>query len=518
MTGHRTRRPMATLAALAAFLLTTPGTASADPLDDMYHRLGVDSIGADYLVLIDQSGSMAASFDSMKDNLKRFTAALGDRDRIALVPFGDAASAAPWMVAKSSQASAAVDNLPTPGPAKTDYFAALDWAVGYLARDTGGGKVATLVLLTDGDPASAGLPPCVLPPDDQWAALRGRAAQVAQQLPLNAYALPVDTPHKQCPDVSPLSVLQKVFPNAERLDPHSVGTATYLDQAKNGSRSLRARQILESDGELTKRVTVDWPTALGSVDPTATSSRLMVQLSTSGKAPARVDGLSVASTVTVTDPDEGAPRQATVTLTQNSVTVVQDKPATLALIITWPRSKGRSVTPRRVSATGTITLHGTVTSPYLTLAGGGLDQRLSATLGPVDDQVSGTGTRGVSITVWLIALVLGIVILVMWAARRGRARPTMKGMVVISGPGGETDDVSVQNRRRVRKRLAGGLGVIEVRGVRAGGDAVMSMTHTSEGGTIDNKLCPPERAVMMNGVDFRHSTRQLATVDPGSGR
>src|SRR5689334_8279383 len=75
--------------ALAAALLTPAGPAPAGP-DQVYAALGVNTRPADYVVMIDVSGSMdGARYTQVKRSLGEFLTALAPDDQVTLVPFAE---------------------------------------------------------------------------------------------------------------------------------------------------------------------------------------------------------------------------------------------------------------------------------------------------------------------------------------------------------------------------------------------------------------------------------------------
>lgn len=513
----RARLAVLTLAAAALLPFTASGPARADDREDMYQRLGVDAAGADYLMLIDKSGSMRESFPSLKDNLKKFAAALGPGDRIALVPFGAEPISAPWLTPRSPEAAAAVDGLAPPSPSPTDFYRALDWAADHLAKDdSGGGRVATVVLLTDGDPAGGGLPECKLPGDAAWQALRAKVAKLAERRPVNAYALPIAAPAKHCPDVTAMSVLRLAFPSAEELDPGNAQAGLYLDQAKAGTRAAGARQALRTGGELTKPVVVTWPGGLDRIDPAKPDVRITVRLDTTGKSPLKVARLSGRFTGTFTDSKGDHAQDVPFAVEPADATVDPGRPVTLTLTLRLPAA-AHPVTEHGIGLVGSVELRGTVTSPYAELAGGGLSTQVTSTLEPARASLAGTGSSGVPAWMFLVLLLVVLAVFLYLATGYLARRPRMSGGLLAVLPDGAEVAVIVHNKRAVGPLALGEPGgTVDVRGVRVQGRRAMSVTYTPLGGTADTKPLSTGGSVMIRGVDFHHREHERPAQPSGS--
>jgi Mg-chelatase subunit ChlD len=140
-----------TAAALAAMvvLAAAGGPAAAAPADDVYAALGVDKVPADYIVMVDISGSMQQSgrYAAVKDSLRAFLAALAPDDQVELGTFADKAT-----IVRQGPVGRSVDEVVAALPAtatgaRTDIGAAIEAALAQLERP-GAPAVATDVLLT----------------------------------------------------------------------------------------------------------------------------------------------------------------------------------------------------------------------------------------------------------------------------------------------------------------------------------------------------------------------------------
>ncbi|GIE84389.1 vWA domain-containing protein [Actinoplanes regularis] len=496
--------PVAVTAALAVAI---PVPASADEgRGAMYAALGVDDVGADYLFLIDASTSMRPSFSNLKKELTTFSGSLASGDRLAFVPFGAQPDPQPWLPAKSSESSAAIAGLDTPDQKDTDFLTALNWAVDHLARDTSAaGRVATVVLLTDGDPSAPGLAECALPPASTWAPVRSRVRELEGTRPVHAYAVPLELKAKQCHGPTPLSVLQQAFPSGEQINP-GASTTVYLDQAKESARAEKARQLLSSKGELDKTVTITWPDGVHSLDPTQAGVRLPVRLAVSGSGPAKVADLTGTLSVKVTDDDGTRAVEVPVTADPATVTIpAGGQAATVVLTANLPQPGGRTILREDVTLAGTVSLNGRISAPWLDLAGGDLASKLTSTITPAQAEVAGTGSRGVPNAYWLVLLVLAVVAAVWPLVRYHRARPLMSGDLDIKLRDGQTTTVTLHNRRTVRKAV--GDGTLHLRGVREDGTAKMAVTWTPAIGSAAVKTLSAGKRVILGSVDVRHRPR-----------
>jgi hypothetical protein len=476
------------------------GPAAADTRADMYAQLGVDKVGADYLFLIDESGSMRTAFPNLRKALDQFTKSIEPGDRVSFVPFGEDAQASPWQAGRSKPASAAVAALPDPGSGSTNFYEAMAYAVNRLAQDAGSGRVAAVVLLSDGDPAQRGRPECQLPPAATWRPLAARADALARSRPVNAYAIPITGTAKQCAGVSSRSILQRVFRTPEVLKPDGQ-TAAYLAQAKETARVAKARLLLARSGELTKTVSIDWTGAVRAIDPTGDTMRLPVRLSVSGQGPVVVSDVTGALDLTVTGAGPAHTVRTAVTGPSEPVTVTPGKPAELVLAAALEPPGGIRIRHQTVTAAGSITVQGRITSPWLDLAGGGLPQRLKATLAESRSAVSGTGGRGVPSPVWAVlatVLVLAVFAVAVWYYR---GRPVMRGTLVVTMLGDRTEAVPLDNERSIERRLPSGS--LAVSGIRVNGTPAMQVAWTSARGTTRRPLSAGG-SMMIAGVSFRH--------------
>jgi hypothetical protein len=90
LTEHRFSRlfTWCALAGLVAVALPGgPASAAPPTLDDIYQKLGVDTVNAEYVILVDESLSMKTDglYDHVLTSLRQFFAALAPQDDVTLV-------------------------------------------------------------------------------------------------------------------------------------------------------------------------------------------------------------------------------------------------------------------------------------------------------------------------------------------------------------------------------------------------------------------------------------------------
>ncbi|MFI5843779.1 vWA domain-containing protein [Catenuloplanes sp. NPDC051500] len=506
------RRLVAALAATATISLVAASAipVRADDRVDMYTRLGITDVAADFLFLVDKSGSMDSSYDSLKASIKALTASLDDDDRIAIVQFDDAPRPpAPWLPARSPEATAAIEGLPAATSSATDFYEVLDWAVDLLGTDTD--RVGTVLLLTDGDPDVPGNARCELGDTERWTGLRERADLLAKARPINAYALPVAVDGKYCPEITPQSVLGEAFAGAQTFEPTSAQTPADLRQTKDAARARKAQRVLEDRGELTRQVTVGWSGRPLRFDPTDDRAEVEITLGTTGVAPIVVEELTGVLDVVITDRTGANPRQLPATAETGGGRIEPDRPLEATMTVEWPAASG-AVQTDEVSVTGTLTLTARLSSPYLAMAGGGLAQRAQLSLADGAAPVEGSGRRGLPGAFWLVVAVLLASVFVVVVLRALRSRPTMSGAVETLTPDGVTATVEVDRLRRAATTLtlAGRVEQVDFRSLRDGGITITFVSRTDATG--QPHTCPRGLEVMVNGVKFRHHPEVPAPI------
>lgn len=245
----------------AVLLAAPPAAARATTTDpapsrsEVYQALGLNDQPADYVVLVDTSGSMNQDgrYDTVRSTLGSFLNGMSPKDHVALFTFDSRPQ--PRYIGSAGDSAAITARLPAaPDPAgDTDIGAALDAALTELERDQAS-AVASVVLLTDGEHhpvAGSGYPDSTGP---AWTALRGRAQALAGRTELAGYALPLGN------GATGAGLLGDVVKNTTVLRPESIqDLGSYLARAGERTQTRKAQLLLA--GDVGQGVTAEWQDA-----------------------------------------------------------------------------------------------------------------------------------------------------------------------------------------------------------------------------------------------------------------
>ncbi|WBB77766.1 VWA domain-containing protein [Micromonospora sp. WMMD882] len=510
-----TRRARAGAAALAGLLLapawTAPSTAftagsaaTAVPVvaapaappsrEEVFADLRVDQVAADYVILVDTSGSMAADnlYGNVRRTLRTFLAGLSGNDHVAVYTFDSKPTLR--YVGPAGNPDRMVAGLPAgPNPSgATDLGAALQRAVEELERP-GAASVASVVLLTDGahePPRGSAYPDDSGPP---WRALAARTARLDDRV-VTGYALPLR-------GATGAGLLGTVLPQTTELDPTSVGElGRYLDRAKAGTRLAKARQALA--GDVGKGVRASWtvPAAVDlSTDPGPTPVTLTLRSETT-RAPLTVRGLRARA-------DDGATLTGTL---PDEVTLPPGQSVSFDLRLRWRPDAGpvpfrdeRAIAPR-------LTVDGQVDSPWAGPLAPDVALETPTTIVVEPPRVRLTTVVGTwaaqVVTVLAVALVVAAVLL---AAYRRRRAP-LSGTLLATSPtdGAELGRFPLRGRsaRLAGQRLPGRASVVarSAQASFANPDGVEYVVTYRRAAHRTRSVCPPGGSVMVSGVSFTH--------------
>lgn len=216
-----------------------PAVAAPSAPDEVYAALGIDGVPADYVVMVDVSGSIDAErYTGLKRSLTAFLAALAPDDQVTLVPFADTARARTQPAGRSP--GKLVATLPAVADGQhTDIDAAIEKSIEVLKRP-GAPSVATVVLLTDGEHDPPAASPYPFTSGYQWNQLT-EAAGALPQSSVQAYAVPLA-------GRTGAPLLKKVFPQARVLQTATIDKlTTVLEQPKAAARAAKASSVLAGD-------------------------------------------------------------------------------------------------------------------------------------------------------------------------------------------------------------------------------------------------------------------------------
>jgi hypothetical protein len=474
-------------AALAAFAL--PGTAAAAPpsAGDLFRDLGVDSVAAAYVVVVDTSSSMAISgvYDRVKTALPRFLDALSPQDLVSVVTFDTGASTTVPLGPPDPD----LELLPATG-LNTDFGVALEKAADELAHAPADVRVGGIVLLSDGNlDAPADGDYCDLD-SPGWTTLREKFAELGADRSITGYGLQfagtADRGATRCDDTQPQdevvgvgAVLHAILP-AGRVELQSDGNSALpvlLDRAKDGARTAKAVALLREDAGAGVTASVAVPA--GQLDLSAAGGTpVAVTLRTA----ARYVGEVTVTGLTVT----AAGLPAKVTGLPAEVQLKPDEPATVQARLEWTGHRTRAFLGGTDSFTGTLQVSGEVSSPWTAVVHRDLGYpdfglgRLTAAPAPVH----GGATRNPDLKRWAaVALPVAAVLAALgWLLLR--RFPLLWGTLYVRGLGPAERDGHLRLfgwRRTGRlSRLIGAPGRVVVR-PRADGELSITVARSAAG-------------------------------------
>ncbi|MGA6165987.1 vWA domain-containing protein [Amycolatopsis magusensis] len=233
-------------AAAALLLALSSGPAAAQTGDstraEILASLSATQVPADYIVLLDTSGSMAGGnrYATAVASLSGLFDALPSEDHVALYTFDSTPN--PEYRGPSRPAAELLGKLPSgPNPnGATDLGKAMAVALQELQRD-GAARVANIVIITDGahDPVASS--PYADSTGSAWEALRQQGKQKASPT-LSVYAVPLGD------GTAGTATVKSVFDDAIVLTPGDVqNLREYLGRSKASVEMEKARTILTND-------------------------------------------------------------------------------------------------------------------------------------------------------------------------------------------------------------------------------------------------------------------------------
>ncbi|MBE1484391.1 vWA domain-containing protein [Plantactinospora soyae] len=490
-------RPLAgvVITGLLAGATLLPAPASADPSatrKEIYTRLGVDQVRADYVVLVDSSNSMYERdrYGQVRRTLLPFLKGLSSTDRVTLYTFDN--QPALRYGGPAGDPAAVVASLP-PGPTRdgrTDIGAAIDAALVQLERGDAA-EVATVVLVTDGaHDAPLGSAYSDLG-SQAWTRLANRARAMTGKT-VNAYALPLDT-------ADGAKLLGQVFPRATVLSAGSVqDLGGYLDQAKEATRLGKAANALA--GDVGKGMAVRWEVP-DRVDLTDGPQPVRAVLrSTTAKVPLTITGLAASSSY--------GPLIAEAS--PSVVTLAPGATATVEVTLRWRPGADLLPISRTRQAQANLTLTGTVASPWTAALEPTVPLRIPAALSATTAATTVTADVGHP---WVLPATAGgviLTVLILWLLTYRRRHPYMPGVLSVSTVGGDQElaRFPLGRRRPLDLRVPGMPGIGTVRGRRstttAGGSVEVSYSPDGSDGRRATTLLQPREPLILSGLTFVH--------------
>jgi hypothetical protein len=496
------RRCAAVLAAvlLAASPVTAAHTASAADSEapsraGIYRALGLDEEPADYVILVDTSGSMAQNgrYSTVRATLRRFMDGLRSKDHVALFTFDSRPEAR--YIGAAGNTRKIISSLPSkPNAAgETDIGAALNAALTELDRDEAS-PVASVVLLTDGQhhpPRGSRYPKANGAP---WDALRKRAQGIAERTDLAGYALPLGS------GATGARLLGDVVQNTAVLRPQGIqDLGSYLARAGERARARKAGPLLAEDAG--KGVSATWQGG-GATDVTGGRATAKLTLrSTTRHLPLTVSGLRAA----LTDPSfdvSGLPDEVALEPGASRTFEVRLHGRLTTDALPYRRTEHRDAVLR---------LAGRVGSPWERPLAPDVELDIPRAIHVERTAVPLRATVGSVVLLPALVTAAGLLGLGAWLWWRRINRPPLHGELLLAPAytGHEPDRVSLDGRRMALQPSSVG-GRLRVRGTRRsteqGPRIDLRIRYTPDGSTAreSRATCRPEGDVVVGGVSFTY--------------
>lgn len=448
--------------------------AAARPTpQQIYSCLNLPVVPADYVVLIDTSGSMQSSglYAQVLHALPALLNSLATNPgtSVALATF-DAGVKETHSMGPVGDVAADVAALPSSANgARTDFGNALNYAYGQLNSPST--RAGAVILLSDGQLSTDPSSPWATYGNSHWNQLRDKFTSLGSRMALNGYGIELT------PDTDLGRVLGQVFPNPMTFNTDSAALADALARTQADVDRVRATEVLQREDANTavsaRFTAVDGTQAgLRHLDLSHRHSTVRLTLSTTAShVPLVVTNIKVTS---AQFPMQAQPESTTVTLepgnSQSSRSITVD--------LTWSVPDSGSVSGNEVSRQTVLTVTGTVSSPWTeTIRGelgdssftvGGLAGS-SATL-EADEPGHVDWTELVLIVVAALAgltLLIGACV----ALVRYFSRPRLRGSLTVVGTDNRqlgTVPLSGRRDRIDARRLDGMPATATVRAVRSG--------------------------------------------------
>ncbi|MBN1192413.1 MAG: VWA domain-containing protein [Coriobacteriia bacterium] len=460
--------------------------------DTIFEALRVDDLSADYVILVDTSGSMkGAKYAQTKQALSTFLGAISPNDHISLVTFDVAPAIRYSGPAGSSNAAAA--QLPAEATGRmTDIGAAIETALDELERPDAA-DVATIILLTDGvhEPPKGSAYPQVN--GSAWDTLSQRAASHPERV-IKAYSLGLE-------EKTDAALLKSVFPNASVVALPPDQLAPYLERVKEQTRIAKAQRILQ--GDLAGVVQVRFPPD-SSFDMDEGSGSLQVELTSMLKyVPVAVEGLTVnvdgASVTAVVDP-------------AGSVSLAPGETKSIEVTLEWSPPKDFRVGREEIIESGQATMTASVTSPWGAVLTDDLGLGFTPTLAVEGGIVNTRGWIGMAYST--VALLAGILLLALGiiAYLLNARRPRLRGSLRVSTPGSASLEIVLGGHKvdlaRASKGALPGKGSVSGKRIKRrgkrGSDVQLVVRYAKDGRTYRTGSLEWGRTTVVDGTTFVH--------------
>lgn len=255
------------LGVLGATLLAPPPAHAATGVDEVVAALGLTSEPADYVVMVDTSGSMnvGGRYAKVRKELDTLVRGLDSDDRVSLLTF-DSAVVQRFRGVVGTDPAAVTAKLPvTASGSHTDIGAAVAAGLTEL-EGPHTHRLAALILITDGKLDAPGSKYSDVK-GAAWKQLRARAEALAKSHQVAAYAVSLMA-------TTDAGLLKKVFPQATEVAASQVGAQ--FAQVGGDLVRLQAAEALRH--ELSQPIEVRWIGDLGAALANGTSVDAQIEI------------------------------------------------------------------------------------------------------------------------------------------------------------------------------------------------------------------------------------------------
>jgi hypothetical protein len=407
---------------LLAVLLavSAPAPAGAVTVEQVFTALKVDSVPADYVFLVDYSGSMKEGhrYAHVRSALKPMLASLSPSDYVALVAFAGVPDVRYIGLRGKDPRKILAEIPPAPnGPKGTDIGAALRTALDQLGR-LHANDIGAVVLITDGKhnpPRTSDYPKET---GRSWDELTRRGRELSKSRDIRGYAFPLTS-------ASGAGLLTSAVSDTVILHPPLDQVATFFDEVKDGTRVAKAQHLLATDKG--KSVQVQWPDSVRNLDlgdgPATVDVTLRNGLT---HVPVTLSRLSL-HTAGLSVKTSGLP--SSIELAPGAAKTV---PVTFAPSEPLDFHLGRETRAEH----GTLDLRAKVATPWARVLQRDLDTELAPSLSTTKRAATVKTSFGTSLL--LIAFVVLLSALLIWFVVYrivDHRRPKLRGSLTVTGPG-----------------------------------------------------------------------------------
>lgn len=416
--------------------LAVPSSASAATKDEVFAALKLDSVPADYVVLVDNSGSMRVSglYARVRAALAPFVEALSPQDHVSLITFAGA-PALRFTGSRGPDPTKVLAQLPMQAYGKpgTDIGAALNAALSELERPDAS-EVGTVLLITDGKhtpPAGSAYPSTSGP---TWNALGRRGQDISARHNIGAYALALT-------DQSDADLLKRAFSGAQLVALPRNQLRPYLVRVKEETRIATARRLVSVDNG--KAIQVAWPDIVRHLDLTQGAATVEITLhSRLGRVPVTLSQLAVIAT--------GLPITGTL---PGSLTLGPGETKTIKVRLSFSHlASDFRLGQRTITKSGSLRLAARLGSPWTAVLTNDLTTTVAPTLANASTPTRATAKVGLALSTVILLILLVVTVVAgcfaLLSRRRSATNPRMTGSLDVSGSdGSQLLDLSILGRQ-----------------------------------------------------------------------